>query len=154
MKLTNYTRRYTKIRFDNRFTSDIAVLQTAFDAIGKKVEAICTIGLMWCFVLTDDGCLWLNDKSHGGGGEYNMTTNYRFLYSAPNVPTIQEFWNKFIELNFGSADEDEVLQFLIDMEDNADRIVPAVYRDTKVLCEGFLEYMEYKRKEEKRRALW
>jgi hypothetical protein len=153
MKLTNYKPRYTKICFDNRLTNDIVALQVAFDAIGKKVEAICTFSFMWCFVLTDDGCLWLNDKSHGGGGEYSMTTNYRFLYSSPNHPAIKQFWDKFIELNFGSADEDEVLQFLIDMEDNADGIIPAVYRDTKVLCEGFLQYMEYKRKEEKRHAL-
>lgn len=154
MKLTNYTRRYTKIRFDNQFTNDITALQTAFATIGKKVEAFCTMGLMWCFVLTDDGCLWLNDKSHGGGGEYNMTTNYRFLYSSSNHPAIKQFWDKFIQLNFGSADEGEVLQFLIVMEDNSDDIDPAVYRDTKVLCEGFLQYTEYKRKEEKRHALW
>lgn len=140
MQLANYLPCHKKVYVDNSVTKDIVALQSVFDALNKKVEAICTLSYMWCFLLTDDGCLWLNDKSHGGGGQYVVDNNYKFLHDGIKNPQVQEFWNKFIELNFGSANEMEVLEFLIDMENNESQIPPTVFYNTKKLCEAYIQF--------------
>jgi hypothetical protein len=61
-----------RIPFKSSETNDHKKVGDVFAENGHFVVDIQREMHMWIWVLTDDGGLWLLDKSHGGGGYFEL----------------------------------------------------------------------------------
>lgn len=58
--------------FSNADSRDNSKISAAFLSQGLHVAVVEQHHLMWVYVLTEEGHLYLLDKSHGGGGFFTL----------------------------------------------------------------------------------
>lgn len=132
-----------QIYFNNKDTNDLQKVKDTFFKNNLEIIHIYTLYYCWCYALASNGSLWLLDKSHGCGGCYQQEYNYRFFNDVKTTEQGLQIWKAFYQANFKNATEDEVLEFLINIETQKDTIPVLHFIHMKKLCEAFLQYNVY-----------